>query len=663
MRHFIDLLGRFRRDESGAFAIIFAMIAIVLVAMSGAVVDFTSVQQARTKAQVALDSAALALQPTIYNSGVTGDTIKPQAEALLVNRLADAADKWGDCKTALPAPYNVPVSSMPCVTMTTPLIDQTAGTLTLTATLTIPMNFVDLVGVKTMQVQIQSVATRQKLNLEVAMVLDNSGSMGYTMGYNGYYGGTTRMQTLHDAATCAVKILFYSNYTDCSASTTGLTPAVDTTIGIVPFSQEVNVGYSLPNADLDRAGTTAGSVTVDNFDYTGSTAGDQGLSGVDRVALFSKMKDSSGNTMSWAGCVQARANPYDTTDDPPSSSTPATLYTPFFAVDEPDSANANGGTFYNNYINDSQPTNNATACIAPGKCTVVTTKTSSGWSTTTSVTATLVTSAGTTSGGNACSCSGLSVTTTTKTSGSTTTTTQVCSPNYQPTNLTSQQFQARLCKYNGAKMTAAVSGGNVFGPNGDCPAARVQPLDDDPSTIISAINAMQPLGGTNITQGAAWGFRLLSPNAPFDALPYDSATSKVLIIMTDGENTIYPGSNMNDDQYNSAYGFPLNINGTTPTGRLLPASAGTSQLRSASALKAEMDKRLSTICTNAKNNNIAVYTIAVDVKDTTDPTGNATLLSNCATSPDDYFQADDSATLLGDFQKIANQLAALRLAK
>jgi len=650
MRHFIDLLGRFRRDESGAFAIIFAMIAIVLVAMSGAVVDFTSVQQARTKAQVALDSAALALQPTIYNSGVTGDTIKPQAEALLVNRLADAADKWGDCTTALPSPYNVPLSSTPpCVTMATPTIDQTAGSLTLTATLTIPMNFVDLVGVKTMQVQVQSVATRQKLNLEVAMVLDNSGSMGYTMGTNGYYGGTTRMQTLHDAATCAVKILFYSNYTDCSASTTGLTATPDTTVGIVPFSQEVNVGYSLPNADLDRTGTTAGSVTVDNFDYTDSIIGDKSLTpGVDRVALFSKMKDSSGNTMSWAGCVQARANPYDTTDDPPNSSTPATLYTPFFAVDEPDSSSS--GPFRNNYISDK-----GSSCAISSSCTI--TATSSWYGTSTSYWT--VASDGETSSAK-CSCSGY--TTTTSKSGSTTTT-QCTGVPFQPTNLTQQQYQTRLCKYNGASMTSAVNPGSVFGPNGDCPAAKVQPLNDTPSTIISAINAMQPLGGTNITQGAAWGFRLLSPNDPFDALPYDSATSKVLIIMTDGENTIYPGSNMNDDTYNSAYGFPLNMNGTTPTGRLLPASAGTSQLQSSSALKAEMDNRLSTICTNAKNNNITVYTIAVDVKDTTDPTGNATLLTNCASSPTDYFEADDATALQNAFTTIANQLAALRLAK
>ena len=43
----------------------FAILAIVLIAMSGAVVDFTSVQQARSRSQTAIDAAALALQPRI----------------------------------------------------------------------------------------------------------------------------------------------------------------------------------------------------------------------------------------------------------------------------------------------------------------------------------------------------------------------------------------------------------------------------------------------------------------------------------------------------------------------------------------------------------------------------------------------------------------------
>ena len=56
---------RFRRDESGVFVVLFAVLALVLIATSGAVVDFTYMQTARTRAQTALDAAALALQTRI----------------------------------------------------------------------------------------------------------------------------------------------------------------------------------------------------------------------------------------------------------------------------------------------------------------------------------------------------------------------------------------------------------------------------------------------------------------------------------------------------------------------------------------------------------------------------------------------------------------------
>jgi len=51
MRRLQDLLKRFRRDESGSFLVIFALLAIVLIATSGAVVDFTYTQTARSRAR------------------------------------------------------------------------------------------------------------------------------------------------------------------------------------------------------------------------------------------------------------------------------------------------------------------------------------------------------------------------------------------------------------------------------------------------------------------------------------------------------------------------------------------------------------------------------------------------------------------------------------
>src|SRR5690349_8062238 len=87
MRHFVDLVKRFHHDERGIFAVIFGILAIVLVATAGAVVDFTTVEQYRARAQDALDAAALGLQPSIFTDGVTEATIEPEAQDILDERL------------------------------------------------------------------------------------------------------------------------------------------------------------------------------------------------------------------------------------------------------------------------------------------------------------------------------------------------------------------------------------------------------------------------------------------------------------------------------------------------------------------------------------------------------------------------------------------------
>ena len=658
MRHLVRLLSRFRKDERGAFGVLFAVMAIALIAFSGAAVDFTVLEQARTRAQVALDAAALALQSHIYDTNAA-KTIQTQAQTLLTGQLADAATTWKSCQADNSG-------TAPCAYVTTPTIDTTNGQLTLTANLKVPMYFVSLVGVTQIPAQIVSVATRKKLALEVAMVLDNSGSMYYTMGYNSHINDTdpTRMDTLQSSATCAANILFYG-VTSCSASTSGLTANPNVKIGLVPFTQAVNVGPSNYNASwLDRTG--AASITRNNFDNDDDTS-TTFTGSVDRIALITGMKDKNGNALSWGGCVEARANPYDTDDTPPT--TGDTLYTPYFAVDEPGSANSAGGhtyggeTYYNTYISDSP-----SACNQTIGCTWTEVKTKcNSWSDCKSAyyggTDTNTYTKGSTTYAHppsSCSCSGETILTDSGTNtytgsgsyGRTYTRVRTCNDTYTPTGLTNREYQERLCKYTGAQLAYSTSAGNVFGPNGDCPAASVLPLTSTPSTVISAINAMSPQGGTNITEGSVWGWHVLSPDSPFSSkgAAYSSTTSKVLIIMTDGENTIYPGTNMNYDTFYSAYAYPWN-------NRLGVVTS------SDTTLEGIMNSRLSTVCTNAKAAGITVYTIGVDVADTSDPTGNQTLLTNCASETSYAYFPNTASDLQNAFVSIANQLAALRLAK
>jgi hypothetical protein len=70
----------------------------------------------------------------------------------------------------------------------------------------------------------------------------------------------------------------------------------------------------------------------------------------------------------------------------------------------------------------------------------------------------------------------------------------------------------------------------------NCPAAMM-PLSNDWTSLNSKIDAMTPAGNTNVTIGLAWGFQLLSPIEPFNAPAVAPDLDKVMVILTDGQNT------------------------------------------------------------------------------------------------------------------------------
>jgi hypothetical protein len=181
--------------------------------------------------------------------------------------------------------------------------------------------------------------------------------------------------------------------------------------------------------------------------------------------------------------------------------------------------------------------------------------------------------------------------------------------------------------------------------------------------VINGINAMAASGGTNITEGSIWGWHVLSPNSPFASKggAYSQATTKALIIMTDGENTTYPSgytgiTNINNDTYYSAYAFPYNQ-------RLGSNSTDQATLEAVMNQRLQNKDGISNVCTNAKAAGVTVYTIGVDVADTSDPTGNTTLLTDCATEAGDAYFPNSVDDLKQAFVNIATQLAALRIAE
>jgi Flp pilus assembly protein TadG len=187
----------------------------------------------------------------------------------------------------------------------------------------------------------------------------------------------------------------------------------------------------------------------------------------------------------------------------------------------------------------------------------------------------------------------------------------------------------------------------AYGPNAGCTLQPLIPLTTETDRIKTAIDAMTAVGETNIPIGLMWGWHALSPNAPIGTgAAYNTPhLRKIVILMTDGENTLYDSEN-NNDSYYGGFGF------------IWQGMLGLTGSASSSDRTKAVDDRLALLCTNMKARNIEIYTVRVEVQ-----SGTSTLLKNCATSPDKFFNVANVSQLGVAFDAIAGAIANLRISK
>ncbi len=205
---------------------------------------------------------------------------------------------------------------------------------------------------------------------------------------------------------------------------------------------------------------------------------------------------------------------------------------------------------------------------------------------------------------------------------------------------------------------------NGTGPNLGCPPA-ITPLIETKSDIVAAIDEMQPWhrGGTMSNLGLAWGWRVISPNwrvrwgAPSPStLPLDYGEPdmvKVIILLTDGVNQWYdwpsalPGSPDSGTYPDADY---------TAYGRLSEARLGTTDNGDATT---EINARMLRLCQNVKDEGVIVYTITFQENDP----ATQDLFRDCATTPQHYKNSPTNDDLRDTFRLIAGELSNLRLAE
>ncbi|MGN7962235.1 pilus assembly protein TadG-related protein [Brucella sp. 22210] len=597
---------RFRSDERGNFAMMTAILLVPLLLAGMVAMDATNLMRTRNNVQAALDAAALAVGKRFSTGASEADMQDYGSKVFNVNLTALSADRVAFAiKFPQTSNDNQQIEATANFQYTS-LFGSIAAQLT---------NSADEWDNKQYAM---SSFVRLKNTVEVALVLDNSGSMND----NGAGSNTQRLQLLKDAATQLV---------DTMAAQSALITRVEKPVqfSLVPFAGSVNIGPSyLKETWMDPSGTSP--VNLENFtlpvkiDSTRSIVENPTGSGLyfksgtgwgtdnnkafSRAVLYADLaKRSSASWIPWAGCVEARPGTLALDVTPPSVGKPETLFVPMFGPAEYYDADKNGN-----------PTN----------------LTLNSWWT-------------------------------------------------DDTSLTGLARQNDLKKYYLNNVLSKQSSGG--GPNYSCTTTAITRLTDistdaGKTTIKTAIKAMQPNGGTNVPEGMAWGWRTLVQGAPFtEGRPStDRGNDKVVIVLTDGANTYYTynslaGSNRDKASnlsYYSAHGYTSRTTKGYSQTRLFQES-GVSVSQDNSVYTKAMNARFNKLCNNAKDANIIVMTVAVDLNTSkTDEKAQIELLKTCSSDsrvrldggkPAKLFWNTTGGNLSETFRQIGDELSNLRI--
>jgi Flp pilus assembly protein TadG len=293
------------RDDRGAAAVIFAVATIVLAPLTLGVMDIYLASAQRNQLQDALDAATL----FAARSNATA-TSTPSIQTV----------GSGALKGNLQLPQGV--------TLVSSSFTLTGSTVTGYAETT-PSALAPGLWAHT-NIKANSTVIRSLDRLEVALVLDNTGSMA-----------GTKLSNLKTASNNLIDTL--------AAAAAQSTDPVPLRMSLVPFSMTVRVQGTTPTTNYN---TTTHSGTGFPTWIDPQAKADVAL-GLDTMAVqsdrFTLLKQM--NKTPWEGCIETRRQPYDVQDTPPNPAVPATMFVPFFWPDEPDLI-ANFTGYQNDYLGD-----------------------------------------------------------------------------------------------------------------------------------------------------------------------------------------------------------------------------------------------------------------------------------------------------------------------
>ena len=632
----------FARDKSGNFAIMFAFLLPAFIMAAGFAIDLTEMQRQRHATVYAMEAAGIAIGRQI-EEGMSDDELKAYGKKFFESNLGPVDADQTDLQILLPTD----TGSDGDIKLTTELQFRP---------LFLTESLADLYGGPKDFTFNTDIKVRTKNTAEIALVLDNSGSMDN----KGSGSNKKRIELLKEAATYLVNELG-----DDAKKIKQIVKPVQ--FSVVPFAASVNVGPQNATADwMDKFGDSP--IHHENFNWdslkdawgdskkavktgnrwykTGNGWGAEEGEALTRFSLYNGMKKQIGEQVieaghyesqpvcrwwygrqycwnentwvppvtepiygpaeAWQGCVEARPYPYNVNGQGASSSDPESLIVPMFANDETD--NGDNGWWHNNWLDDDYPGD--------------------------------------------------------------------------PSSYTNLKRHRDMVKYF-QTLPDSHSSGLDQGPNFSCTTTPITPLQDVTKTderdvVLDAIDAMQANGNTNVPEGMAWGWHTLTKDAPFsEGRPKtDQNNDKVIIVLTDGANTYthLPGSYYDPDGIKKSTYAAHGYMGTNYDGGSKPrlyeglSSGFPTGAFNDTQYTAAMDEHMQQLCTNAKDDGIIIFSIALDL-----PSGSGAIdeLRECAS--ESRFRKDGSGNyvklfynatggqLMDVFKAIADELSNLRI--
>ncbi|MBU4435801.1 MAG: pilus assembly protein TadG [Alphaproteobacteria bacterium] len=605
---------RLRGDDRGAVAVQFAFLALPIAVLAFGLLDMNRISVQRHQLQDALDAATLIAARSTATTDAALDTTGDAAFLAEISGLnmgltaADATFKAGTDNHVLGA-----------------------------ATATVKPIIANLWTSKDVTVTATSDVVRSSKNLEVAVVLDITGSMS-----------GTRISDLKTGASDLVDIIVKDIQTPYYSK-----------VAIVPYSNAVNVDTyadavrgAVPVRNISGAAWASATKTITGISKANNavvTSNGHGFA----VGNYVYISGISGNATT--GMAALNGNIYSI------SAKTTNTFTLSGANTSLKSSYGSGGT--------------ATKCATSACSLVITTSTAHGF-----ITGDDISFAGmsglTSLNGTTQTITSLTTTTfdtglygpgtATYTSGGTatcdTSTVEGCANFVFTSAAGSGQTQSlSTCvsertgsdAYTDAAPSTALVGRAYPAASGNnpCPTATIMPLSSDRTALKAKISSLAAAGSTAGQIGLAWGWYMIAPNFSYlwpNAVQKPAAYKtkdlvKVVVLMTDGAfNTPYCSGVIAKDAGSGSGNSSDHINCNATNG-----DPFTQAKKVCDAIKASA-------------NGITLYTVGFDVG--TDATA-VSMLKYCATDADHVYFPANGSELKTAFKSIAQDISSLRIAK